>query len=139
MRQMIRALGIAVLMAGGLAACTYAPRHDDAYGAYVHDYYYYPQFGVYFHLYSGHYYYRDGNSWVRVRVLPRHIYLDHRVRRPLVIRDAAPYRQHEAHRERYRTPQDLKRDRAHDRQEREHNRRRHQEYLSRFGRPGPAR
>jgi hypothetical protein len=115
----------------GLSACTYAPRYDDPPSAYRHDYYFYPHVGVYFHLHSGHYYYRDGPSWVRARVLPRHIFLDHRVRRALVIRDAAPYRHHETHRERYRAPQDFKHDRQRDRTEREHNHRRHEDYRRR--------
>lgn len=139
MRQPVPAFGLAVLLVAGLTACTYAPRYDDGRGAYLHDYYYYPHVGVYFHLYSGHYYYRDGKGWVRVRVLPSHLYLDHRARRPLVIRTVKPYKKYEAHRERYGPPHDFKRDRAHDRAEREHNRRRHKEYLNRFDRPAPGR
>lgn len=130
---------VALSLISGLTACTYAPRYDDHHGSSGHDYFYYPHVGVYFHLYSGHYYYRDGRSWVRVRVLPPHIFLDHRVRRRLVIKEAEPYRRHAAHRESYRLPHDFKRDRKHDRAEREYNRREHQKYRKRSERPRPQR
>lgn len=115
----------------GLTACTYAPRYDDP-PAYRSDYYYYPSVGVYFHLFSGDYYYRDGDRWLRTRVLPRHIALDHRLRRPLVIRDPEPYRHNASHRERYAPPPGFKRDPRYDRPERERNGRQHREYRERW-------
>ena len=121
-------VGVALL---GFTACTYAPRYDDR-PAYRSDYHYYPSLGVYFHLFSGDYYYRDGDRWLRTRVLPRHIVLDHRLRRPLVIREPVPYRHHASHRERYGPPPDLRRDARNDRFEREHNERRHREYRERW-------
>ena len=132
MQRRIAQFVLAALLAVGATACTYAPRYDDP-PSYRYDYYYYPHVGVYFHLHSGHYFYRDGGSWRRGRVLPNHIWLDHRVRRPLVIREPEPHRWHETHRERYRLPHDLRLDRTHDRGEREHNRRRHEEYRQRSG------
>jgi hypothetical protein len=139
MRHPAALFALAALLAVGVTACTYyVPRHDDP-GAYRYDYYYYPHLGVYFHLYSGHYYYRDGAAWVRVRALPHHIHLDHRVRRTLVIKDPEPYRRHERHREHYRPPADFRQDRAYDRPERQHNERQHQEYRRRWEHAGPAR
>jgi hypothetical protein len=132
MHRRIPLFALAVSFVVGSTACSYAPRYDDP-ASYRYDYYYYPHVGVYFHLHSGHYYYRDGGSWVRVRVLPRHIWLDHRVRRTLVIREPEPHRRYQTHRERYRLPHDFRLDRAHDRGEREHNRRQHQEYRRRWG------
>ena len=124
-----RSLILAVLLLGG-AGCTYAPRYDD--GPYAYDYYYYPHVGVYFHLFSGHYYYRDHDRWLRVRALPPHIVLDHRVRRSLVIRDPQPYRHHEQHRAQYRAPPAFRHEPRYDRPEREHNRRLHEEYRKRW-------
>ena len=130
MRRLVPLYALAALLVVGSTACTHAPRYDEP-GAYRQDYYYYPHAGVYFHLHSGHYYYRDGPSWVRVRKLPQHIYLDHRVRRTLVIADAEPYRRYDVHRERYRRPEGLKYDRENDRAERDHNRRQYGEYHKR--------
>lgn len=134
MRRITSLFVLAILLVVGSTACTHAPHYDDR-DTYRHDYYYYPQVGVYFHLQSGHYYYRDGPSWVRVRKLPQHIYLDHRARRTLVIADAEPYRRHDVYRERYRQPQGFKHDRESDRAERDHNRRQHGEYRKRSERP----
>lgn len=122
-------VGLALL---GSTACTYVPRYDNP-PAYRSDYYYYPSVGVYFHLFSGDYYYRDGDHWLRTRVLPPHIVLDHRLRRPLVIKDSEPYRHNATHRERYGPPPGFKRDRRYDRPEREHNDRQHREYRERWG------
>ena len=128
----------AMLLVVGSTGCSHAPRHDDV-ETYRYDYYYYPHVGVYFHLHSGHYYYRDGRSWVRVYALPQHIALDHRVRRTLMIREAEPYHRHEKHRQHYRLSRDFRLDRAHDRAERDHNHRQHQEYRRRSGHPRPQR
>lgn len=130
MRRLVTLYALAILLLVGSTACTHAPRHGEP-GSYRHDYYYYPHAGVYFHLHSGQYYYRDDGSWMRVRVLPRHIYLDHRARRTLVIADAEPYRRHEVHRERYRRSGSFKFARENDRAERDHNRRQYGEYRKR--------
>ncbi len=136
MRRQFSSFALMVLLVAGLSACAYAPRYDGT-PSYLNDYYYYPHVGVYFHLYSGDYYYRDGHSWVRVRVLPSRIYLDHRLRRTVVIPDAPPYRWHERHREEHALPPDFRRDRGHDRAERDHNYRRHLEYRERSRHAGP--
>ena len=127
------ALTIALLL--GTSACTYAPRHDDPISWSRHNSYYYPHVGVYFHLYSGDYFYRDSNAWVRVKVLPKRYALDHRVRRTLVIKDELPYRYHARHREHHRLPADFRYDWQHDKAEREHNHRRHMEYRQRRHHP----
>jgi len=130
---MLRKLGnlvTAIALITMLNACAYyAPRYDEPDHRY--DYYYYPNVGVYFSLYSGDYFYRRDNHWVSVRVLPRHIHVDPRIRRTLVVHDDAPYRKYEQHRERYRPRPDFKSDPVRDRLEREHNRRQHEEYRRR--------
>ena len=99
--------------------------------SYYYDYYYYPDVSVYFHLYSGHYWYRDRGAWINTRILPPHIHLDHRVRRPIVIRDPRPYARWHRHREEFRQPRGYRRDRRHDRGERRHNLERHEAYRRR--------
>lgn len=132
------ALGVALV--GGLAACTYTPAYHRAPPRYVHppyyyDYYYYPNTDVYFHIYSGRYYYHAPKRWVRVKTLPKRIYLDHRYRVPLRVWNEKPYAHHREHRDRYRytieyykTKGIPARVRTWDRSERQHNRRRHDEY-----------
>ena len=127
MRRHILLLVSTVLFVFGTMACQHVTRYDDP-GDYRFDYHYYPDVGVYYHLHSGRYYYRDGGTWVAIHRLPERIYLDHRVRRKLVIREAKPYYRYAFHKERYRAPRDFHRDRRHDRAEREHNRREHQRY-----------
>jgi len=133
MRRRIKMSVVAVLLTVGLTACIHAPRHNDA-PPYRNDYYYYPHANVYFQVYSGDYYYRDGPDWRRVRVLPSHIYLDHRVRRTLVIKEPKPYERHKTHRERYKVPGNFSYNRKQDRSERVHNHRRHLEYRQRWER-----
>ncbi|MCB1742368.1 MAG: hypothetical protein KDK91_18480 [Gammaproteobacteria bacterium] len=115
------------------SACVYVPA-DSGPGPYrpdYYDYYFYPDVGVYFHLYSGYYYYRDGHSWLRARVLPPGIHLDHRVRRLLVIHDDPPYRRHETYRREYRPDPRFRPEPRHDGPERAHNRRTHDDYRRR--------
>ena len=133
MRRPISIAAVAALLIVGAIACTHAPVHDDP-PSYREDYYYYPHVGVYFHLYSGDYYYRDGPTWTRVRVLPSHIFLDHRVRRAIVVTESKPYKRHKAHRERYKVPYRLRRDRKHDWDERLHNHKQHLKYSRRLAR-----
>ena len=117
----------------GMSAC--APVYVDAPPGppppWHYDYYYYPGASVYFHLYSGTYYWRDGRTWISAQVLPHHIYLDHRIRRTVVIRDREPHRHWHKHREQYRRPRDYRPHPRFDRDERVHNRRRHEEYRRR--------
>jgi hypothetical protein len=127
MRRHIQPLVATALLVIGTTACQHASRYDDPV-EYRFDYYYYPHVGVYYHLHSGRYYYRDGRTWVAIHRLPEHIYLDHQVRRKLIIREAKPYHRYAFHRERYPAPRDFRHDRRHDRAEREHNRREHRLY-----------
>ncbi|WP_125932033.1 hypothetical protein [Thiosocius teredinicola] len=134
MRRPISLLFILVGIAVALNACVYAPPHERPPAhRYDYDYYYYPDVNVYFHLFSGHYYYRDHDRWLRVKVLPSHIYLDHRVRRPLMIKEPQPYRHHERHRAEYRPPANYRREPKYDRAERDHNRRQFEVYHGRRG------
>ena len=75
-----------------------APRR---YPPYYYDYYYYPDVGVYFHLYSGWYYYRDHGRWLRVRRLPPHIHLHPQQRYVLRGPEKEPWRHYEEHRRKY--------------------------------------
>lgn len=127
MRRHIQLFVSTLLLVIGTAACQHVTRYDDP-DDQRFDYHYYPHAGVYFHLHSGRYYYRDDRTWVTLHRLPEHIYLDHRARRKLVIREKKPYRHHALHKERYRAPHDFHHDRRHDRAEREHNRREYRRY-----------
>lgn len=135
-RKLIGLLGGACVAAisPGLAGCygpaPYGP--PDPWPPQYYDYYYYPHVDVYFHIYTGWYYYRSGSVWWRVRRLPPHIHLDHRYRRPIVIRDDLPYRRHPQHRKTYPPPRDWRPEPRRDRQERDDNRRQHEEYLRRW-------
>lgn len=102
---------LAPLVLSGIVACNTAPHRDDrhylAHSYYEHplnqdDYYYYPNSNVYFHIYSGNYYYRNNNQWIRNRHLPKHTYLDQRVRRQLVVKEKEPYHHHREHKQKYR-------------------------------------
>jgi len=66
-----------------------------------HDYYYYPNLSVYFHISSGYYYYREGVDWRRVRTLPSRYFLDSRNRVRIVINSNIPYIKHNTHKLKY--------------------------------------
>ena len=70
-----------------------------------YDYWYYPYWGVYFHIHTGRYFYRDGRRWQRVQRLPPHIHLDRRRRHLLNIRESRPWERHEEHRRQYPPPE----------------------------------
>lgn len=154
MRVSAKTRGLVAILAAttfsGLVGCTVVvrdqgpPSHAPAWGYedsddYYDDYYYYPSAQVYFHIYTGYYYYRSGHRWIRTRVLPRHIHLHSRDRYRLRTRDREPYRHNEEHRRRYRPRPDLRPDERDDRREREENSRRNQEYRQRKdSRPGDS-
>lgn len=135
---------LALLLAGGLSGCYAEPyrpapprAYVPAYQWYPYDYFYYPSVGVYFHIHTGYYWYRDHDHWVRVKRLPPHIVVLARDRQRIRIDHGEPWRYHERHVERYqprvvprldpRQPQIYERNRV----EREHNRRLHREYQER--------
>jgi len=102
-RLLTGALAAAVLP--GLAGCgPYYGTPPPPYPPYYYDYYYYPPVDVYFHIYTGYYWYRDGPSWHHVRKLPPHIYLDPRYRVVIRVPDDRPYKYHAEHRKRYPPP-----------------------------------
>lgn len=128
-----------VTLAAGCAYETYRPgpytRSPVQYRPmYTYDYHYYPSAQVYFHVYSGYYYYRPYDAWLRVRTLPPHIYLGPSERIHLRIWSAPPYIQHDIHRKRYRPHPNYRRDRNLDRYERRYNARHYQEYRRRYRR-----
>lgn len=135
-RKLIGLLGGAGIAAifPGLAGCygpaPYGPPHPTP--PQYYDYYYYPHVDVYFHIYTGWYYYRSGDVWRRTRRLPPHIRLDPRYRRPIVVRDDPPHRKYPEHRKTYPPPRDWRPEPRQDRRERDDNRRQHEEYLKRW-------
>ncbi len=133
-RKLIGLLGGACMAAitPGLAGCYGPAPYGPPYPPQYYDYYYYPHVDVYFHIYTGWYYYQSGGVWSRARHLPPHIRLDHRYRRPIVIRDDPPHRQHPRHRKTYPPPRDWRPEPHRDRRERDDNRRQHEEYLKRW-------
>lgn len=128
-----------LLLTGVLAAATLSgcepyyvhpgPPHP-AYPPQYYDYYYYPGADVYFHIYTGEYYYRSGDRWHRARTLPKSRYLDPHDRRRLEVREGKPYQQDREHRRTVApAPQRrYERNRRLDQQERERNRKRYEEY-----------
>jgi hypothetical protein len=104
-RSRIRFLtaALASLATLGLPACSerYYGAPPRSYPPHHYDYYYYPDVDVYFHIYSGWYYYRDHRHWRRVRRLPHHIHLRPHHRHRLRIWDSEPWYRHEEHRRRY--------------------------------------
>jgi hypothetical protein len=81
-------------LAFGLGGCTVVerdgrPRYASR-PAYYYDYYYYPHMDVYFHLFSGDYYYRRDGRWLRARTLPPGKWIDRRYRVRLRIEDEVP-------------------------------------------------
>jgi hypothetical protein len=140
--------GLLVLLVGsGLAACRAEPYrpappypHAYDYRWYPYDYFYYPSVGVYFHIHTGYYWYRDHGHWVRVRRLPAHIVILARDRQRIRVEHGEPWRYHQRHLEHYRprvVPRpDYRRPQIHERNrvEREHNRRLHHEHQQRRGR-----
>jgi len=102
---------------------------------YYYDYYYYPYTSVYFHISTGEYYYRTDGSWHRSRTLPRNIYIDPRDRVKLRISDPKPYAHNSERRAQHRVPSyHYQPNPVRNRQERQHNVRRHEEYRRSYGR-----
>lgn len=132
-------LAAVVLIASGCAYDGYrhgpyarAPAHSRP--PHYYDYHYYPSARVYFHLYTGHYYYRSRDTWIRVRNLPAHAYLGPRDRVKLRIWSDRPYVHYRTHRQRFLPRPGYRPDRSRDRFERSYNRRHHQQYLRRYRR-----
>jgi len=99
-------IGLLLGVAASVALWGCGPVYYDAppprpYPPYYYDYYYYPYADVYFHIYTGWYYYRDRGRWVHARRLPSHIHLDGRQRFLLKIPEKEPWRRNEEHRRTY--------------------------------------
>jgi len=131
--------GLLVVVAGmAVTGCTVMVRDPGppvvGYGSaysYYDDYYYYPSARVYFHIYTGYYYYWAGNHWLRSRVLPGYIRLHASDRYRLTIKDRYPYLRDHEYRERYRPRPTLRFNEGNDLRERQLNSRRYQEYRQR--------
>lgn len=127
---------LGALLLAGISACTAyyrdgPPVYRSDYYHHPYHYHYYPSTRVYFHLSSGHYYYRDGDHWRRTRELPHQHRLDRRDRVRLWMSDDKPYLRHQEHREKYRPRAHYLRDENRDREERRFNRQRHERYRNR--------
>jgi hypothetical protein len=93
--------GALTTFGSGLTACAvYRPYPRNPH----YNYYYYPDVDVYFHIYTGYYYYVVDHVWVRSRTLPHYIYLSPAQRRTLSIHDAHPYTRNRAHRRQFGLP-----------------------------------
>jgi hypothetical protein len=139
-RSMLPALA-ALLVSSALTACYYTGRDRDAapqyssHQSYEYEYYYYPRADVYYHPYSGRYYYREGSSWRNATSLPRNIHVDGRERKLVAVRGSEPYRHNQEHRNTYKPSGEDRHGQARrdddekwDKDERQHNSQRHQEY-----------
>lgn len=109
-RNRVRLLSgmIASVLFPGLMGCAGPYRAAPApygYPPYYYDYYYYPDVYVYFHIYTGWYYYWYDGIWWRVRELPPYIHLHPHYRVLLSIREDYPYFRNDEHRRRYPPPQ----------------------------------
>jgi hypothetical protein len=140
--------GFAVPAAAGLVlaldACavkTYPPAPFLDYPNYYYDYYYYPNVDVYYHLFSGDYFYRRNNSWYRTRSLPPNVWLNQRYRFQLHTKTDRPYEHDKEYYTRYAKPKEWQRDKnrsrrdqeSDNRRERQHNLDQHIEYHRRHG------
>lgn len=90
-----------------MSSCAW-PRSEQsspyAYPSHYHDYWYFPDRRVYYHIYSGWYYYRDHGEWRRVRHLPPYLSLDWSRRRRFNMRGGTPWQRHQKDRQKYRSP-----------------------------------
>ena len=130
---------VAILLtatAAGLSGCAayYGPPATYVRSPYYYDYYYYPHADVYFQIYSGEYYYRSGGAWRRSRALPKNVYPDRRDRGPMHIPGKTPYT-HNVQRPQARPSPNRQYQRSpqQNREERQNNTRRHEEYRKRYG------
>ena len=131
LRKVVVAAAGALVVLGSVSCSHYSPpSHAPAHGYrwHAHDYYYYPGVHVYYHIYTGYYYYRSSDVWVKVKVLPRHILIGRRDRVKIRVKGKNPHSLHEEHRHRYEPKKYIKTKRRHDRKEREYLHDRHKDY-----------
>jgi len=130
-----RAVLGAVLLTGVIGCTAYyhdgSPVYTSAYHHSPYHYLYYPNTSVYFHISSGHYYYRDRDHWNRVKKLPPSHHIDRRDRVHLWIDADRPYSSHNDHHKKYRPKPHYKHDTIRDREERQDNQRQHERYRNR--------
>jgi hypothetical protein len=107
------------------------PVYRSEYYHHPYRYHYYPSTRVYFHISSGHYYYRDHDHWKRVRELPPKYRLDRRDRVRLWVDGDKPHSRHREHDGKYRPNPHYKHDMKRDREERRYNKQRHERYRDR--------
>ena len=125
----IKSLAAALFLCGSLSACVVEPPIGVPV---LHDYHFYPTVGVYYDVVTGYYHYRDGGSWVKVRILPPRIILSPKDRVPLRLKPSRPYDKHVEHRDKYRREHSQRRDphtdKNADKREREENQKRYERY-----------
>ena len=116
-----------MILALGVGACAHGvpvPPHPRL----LHDFYFYPSVGVYYHIAGGYYYYSDGDAWIKVKVLPPRFRIGPRDRVHLRHKSLRPYDKHAEHKKRYREERRRKPDEAQNRREREENIKRHRRH-----------
>ena len=79
----------------GLSGCE---AYDSSVRAGRYDYDYYPESDVYYHSWTGAYFYFGNGIWIRSRTLPIHIVLNRSYRRRIYITDRYPYSRNREHR-----------------------------------------
>ncbi len=130
----------AVVFAATLGSVSCAPYHGaphvyaPAYREYPHHYHYYPSTGVYFHLYTGYYYYHSDGHWVRTKKLPPRLYLSDRDRVRIWSDAYRPYYRYDTHRKKYPPRPSYHSDPHRNSAERSYNLRRYEEYHKKYGR-----
>ena len=114
-KPFVLSLGLVV----GLTGCVYydpyysGPAHHSYvphFYPFYYDYYYYPSVQVYFSFSTGHYFYPHGQSWVRSKKLPSHVFLDSRERVTTRIKGDKPYLRNKQHVQQYQPSRDYRPD-----------------------------
>lgn len=106
----------------------YGPPPHTSYHPHYYDYYFYPSVQVYFHFTTGFYYYLDGRTWIRTRVLPPHIHIDTRDRVQIRIDSDKPYLKLPEHTRIYKPKPNYRVDKERSIKEQEANKRWFQEF-----------
>jgi hypothetical protein len=112
----------ALVMLTSLTACDTTP-YTVSYSNYgSDDYYYYPGARVYFHPWSGYYYYSDGGHWLRTRTLPEMAFIYGNERVLVRVSGHPPYYYYDRHRKGYGHGHRHRHHHGDNRRERERNR-----------------
>jgi hypothetical protein len=112
----------ALIMLTSLTSCETTP-YAVSYSNYgSDDYYFYPTARVYFHPWSGYYYYADGSRWIRTQTLPEVAFIYGNERVLVRVSGHPPYYYYDRHRKRYGHGHGHRRHHGENRRERDRNR-----------------